>query len=175
MPGPLVTLRTGRSRSTIVFSRYSSVPGPTRAMTVGAVSPTMVRSLGLGSTEARDREGGGTVAGSREQNAHSDRRSGRGRRQVGHRGRERWPSAIQPRATAAMRPAASPTHHSARRDPAAERAAGSIVRAAAGRGATSRAGPEEARPDGFSPAASGGAGPAAMREASREAVPEPGG
>src|SRR2546426_7744732 len=169
MPGPRVTLRTGRSRSTIVFSRYSSVPGPTRARTVGAVSPTIVRSVGLASPDARDREGGGTVAGSREQNAHSERRSGRGRRQVGHRGRERWPRAIQPRATAAMRPTASPAHHSPRRDPAAETAAGSTVRGAAGPGARSWGGTEEARPDGFSPAASGAAGPAAIREARTEA------
>src|SRR5439155_14471762 len=58
MPGPRVTLRTGRSRSTIVFSRYSSVPGPTRATTVGAVSPTIVRSVGLASPDARGGEDG---------------------------------------------------------------------------------------------------------------------
>src|SRR5438034_3444447 len=175
MPGPRVTVRRGRSRGTIVFSSYASVPGPTRVTTVGAVSPTIVRSVGLASPDARDREDGGTVGGSREQKAHSDRRSGRARRQVGHRGRERWPRAIQPRATAAMRPTASPAHHNPRRDPAAETAAGRTVRGAAGRDATSRGGTEEARLDAFSPAASGAAGPAAIREARTDAVPVPGG
>ena len=146
---------------------------------VGAVSTTMVRSVGLASVETLPRDGGGAVTGSRPQKAHSDSRSGSGRRHVAQRGRDRWPRAIQASATAVTTASATPTHHP-RRNPVAGAAVGAMaVRAAAGRGAASRGG-ADARPAGlsgadFSTATSGTPGPAAIREASNPAVPDPGG
>ena len=84
MPGPRVTLSTGRSRRTTVFSRYSSVVAPMRDTTVGASSATIVRSLGAAGAD----RAGGAVRSLRAQNAHSESRSGSARRQVGQRGRD---------------------------------------------------------------------------------------